>query len=71
MSTDVKAPMVGKVLAVKVEVGQKVDEDDEIFVLEAMKMEIPIAAPATGTVKEIKVAAGQSVESDAVLAVIG
>jgi acetyl-CoA carboxylase biotin carboxyl carrier protein len=71
VSTDVKAPMVGKVLAVKVEVGQKVDEDDEIFVLEAMKMEIPIAAPATGTVKEIKVAAGQSVESDAVLAVIG
>jgi acetyl-CoA carboxylase biotin carboxyl carrier protein len=71
VSTDVKAPMVGKVLAVKVEVGQKVDEDDEIFVLEAMKMEIPIASPATGTVKEIKVAAGQSVESDAVLAVIG
>lgn len=70
MSTEVKAPMVGKVLAVKVEVGQKVDEDEEIFVLEAMKMEIPIASPATGTVKEIKAAAGQSVESDAVLAVI-
>lgn len=71
MSTEVKAPMVGKVLAVKVEVGQKVEEDEEIFVLEAMKMEIPIASPATGTVAEIKVAAGQSVESDAVLAVIG
>lgn len=71
MSTEVKAPMVGKVLAVKVQVGQKVEEDEEIFVLEAMKMEIPIASPATGTVQEIKVAAGQSVESDAVLAVIG
>ena len=70
MSTEVKAPMVGKILSVKVEVGQSVSEDDEMFVLEAMKMEIPIGAPGNGAVKEIKAAAGQSVESDEVLAVI-
>ena len=70
MSTEVKAPMVGKILSVKVEVGQSVNEDDEMFVLEAMKMEIPIGAPGNGAVKEIKAAAGQSVESDEVLAVI-
>lgn len=70
MSTEVKAPMVGKVLAVKVDVGQSVNEDDEMFILEAMKMEIPIGAPATGKVKEIKVSAGQSVESDQVLAIL-
>ena len=70
MSTEIKAPMVGKILSVKVEVGQSVNEDDEMFVLEAMKMEIPIGAPGNGAVKEIKVAAGQSVESDEVLAII-
>jgi acetyl-CoA carboxylase biotin carboxyl carrier protein len=70
VSTEVKAPMVGKILSVKVEVGQTVSEDDEMFVLEAMKMEIPIGAPGNGAVKEIKAAAGQSVESDEVLAII-
>ena len=70
MSTEVRAPMVGKILSVKVEVGESVNEDDEMFVLEAMKMEIPIGAPGNGAVKEIKVASGQSVESDEVLAVI-
>ena len=70
MSTEVRAPMVGKILSVNVEVGQNVNEDDEMFILEAMKMEIPIGAPTTGTVKDIKVSAGQSVESDQVLAII-
>ena len=70
MSTEVKAPMVGKILSVKVEAGQNINEDVEMFILEAMKMEIPIGAPVSGTVKEIKVSAGQSVESDQVLAVI-
>ncbi|MBN2467338.1 MAG: acetyl-CoA carboxylase biotin carboxyl carrier protein subunit [Deltaproteobacteria bacterium] len=62
--------MVGKILSVKVEVGQTVGEDDEMFIIEAMKMEIPIGAPAAGTVKEIKAQAGKSVESDEVLAII-
>jgi len=70
VSTEVRAPMVGKILSVKVEAGQSVSEDDEMFIMEAMKMEIPVGAPAAGTVKEIKVSAGQSVESDEVMAVI-
>ncbi|HNR13465.1 MAG TPA: acetyl-CoA carboxylase biotin carboxyl carrier protein subunit [Thermodesulfobacteriota bacterium] len=70
MSTEVKAPMVGKILSVKVDVGQKVSEDDEMFIMEAMKMEIPVGAPAAGTVKNIAVSAGASVESDQVLATI-
>ncbi|MBW1679011.1 MAG: acetyl-CoA carboxylase biotin carboxyl carrier protein subunit, partial [Deltaproteobacteria bacterium] len=41
MSAEVKAPMVGKILSVKVEAGQSVNEDDEMFIIEAMKMEIP------------------------------
>jgi biotin carboxyl carrier protein len=51
-------------------VGDKVKEDDEIAVLEAMKMEMPIVAPAAGVVKEIRVSVGQTCETDMVLAVI-
>jgi acetyl-CoA carboxylase biotin carboxyl carrier protein len=70
MATEVTVPMVGKIVNVLVAVGDKVNEDDQIATLEAMKMEMPIVAPAAGVVKEIKVAAGQEVEADAVLAVI-
>jgi len=62
--------MVGKILQIEAQVGQKVQEDDTVIVMEAMKMEIPVVAPASGTIKEIKVAAGQTVEADDVLAVI-
>jgi biotin carboxyl carrier protein len=62
--------MVGKIVSVTVKVGDKVKEDDQVAVLEAMKMEMPVVAPASGTVKEVKVAAGQEVEAEAVIAVI-
>jgi biotin carboxyl carrier protein len=69
--TPVESPMVGKIIEVKVKVGDHVREDDEIAILEAMKMEMPIPSPCDGTVKEICVAAGDSVESGKVIAVIG
>jgi len=62
--------MVGKVLNIQVKVGDRVQEDDTIIVMEAMKMEIPVVAPVTGTIQEIKVAAGDMVESEAVVALI-
>ena len=70
MATTVEAPMVGKILKIDKNVGDHVDEDEVIIVMEAMKMEIPIVAPTTGTVKEIKVIAGQAVEAEQQLAVI-
>jgi biotin carboxyl carrier protein len=70
MATTVTAPMVGKVLEVQCKVGDKVQEDDVIILLEAMKMEIPVVAPASGIVKEIRVATGATVEADTVLAII-
>jgi biotin carboxyl carrier protein len=51
-------------------VGDKVNEDDQIATLEAMKMEMPIVAPTTGVIKEICVSAGQEVDADTVLATI-
>jgi acetyl-CoA carboxylase biotin carboxyl carrier protein len=67
----VKAPMPGKILEVLVNVGDQVKEDDEVVMLEAMKMENPIYAPAGGTVKEIKVKANDTVETDQLMMVIG
>jgi biotin carboxyl carrier protein len=62
--------MVGKVLKIEKKAGERVEEDDVVVVLEAMKMEIPVVAPVSGTVKEIKVAPGQAVEAEQVLAEI-
>jgi biotin carboxyl carrier protein len=55
---------------VTVKVGDRIQENDQVAVLEAMKMEMPIVAPVTGTVKEVSVKAGQEVEAEAVIAVI-
>ncbi len=70
MATQVTVPMVGKIVSVTVKIADKVEENDQVAVLEAMKMEMPVVAPITGTVREIRVAAGQEVEAEAVIAVI-
>ena len=70
MATPVTVPMVGKIVSVSVKVGDKVEENDPVAVLEAMKMEMPVVAPVTGTIKEVCVAAGQEVEAEAIIAVI-
>ena len=68
--TPVASPMVGKILNIHVKVGDKIQEDEIVMVMEAMKMEIPIVAPAAATIKEIKVAVGDTVESEAVVALM-
>lgn len=67
---DVTMPMNGKVIAVKAEVGQTVAEDDELVIIEAMKMELPVVAVAAGTIKEIKAQTGESYQVGDVLVVI-
>jgi biotin carboxyl carrier protein len=62
--------MVGKILKIEKSVGDHVDEDEVVIVMEAMKMEIPIVAPTSGTLIEIKVSPGQAVEAEQELAVI-
>ncbi|NLD37051.1 MAG: acetyl-CoA carboxylase biotin carboxyl carrier protein subunit [Desulfatiglans sp.] len=68
--SEIIAPMGGKVLDVKVKPGDKVTEDDEVLILEAMKMELPVVTPYTGTVKEVKCKNGDTVEADAVLVTV-
>jgi len=68
---EVLAPMPGKILAVKVGVGDRVQYKDVLCTLEAMKMENEIMAPGEGVVKEVRVAEGQDVLYGDVLLVIG
>ena len=70
MSEEVLSPMPGTILDVTVKVGDQVNADDELIILESMKMENPICAPSAGTVKEIKVAKDDKVSADQVLVVI-
>ncbi len=70
MAINVEAPMVGKILRVEKNVGDHVEEDEVVVVMEAMKMEIPVVAPSSGVLKELKVSPGQAVEAEQVLAVI-
>jgi biotin carboxyl carrier protein len=69
--SDVLAPMGGKIIKVLVSIGETVSEDDELAILEAMKMEMPIVSPASGAIKEIKVQEGATVQADDVIMVLG
>ena len=69
--SEITAPMGGKVIDIKVKVGDTVSENDEVVILEAMKMELPIVATASGVVKELKCQKGDAVETDAVLIILG
>jgi biotin carboxyl carrier protein len=62
--------MVGKILNLVAKVGDHVEEDDTVLVMEAMKMEIEVVAPASGTIAEIRVAVGDSVDPETVLAIV-
>jgi acetyl-CoA carboxylase biotin carboxyl carrier protein len=68
--TEVKAELVGNLWKIVVEVGQRVEEDDTLMILESMKMEIPITTPVTGTVSEIRVKEGEVVQEGQTVAVV-
>lgn len=57
------SPLAGTVRAVNVTVGKQVNANDELFVLEAMKMETSVCAPTGGTIKAILVNVGDAVQS--------
>ncbi len=69
--TEVKAPMPGAVLRVLKSVGDSVEENEEILVIEAMKMETPIKAPVAGTITSISVGQNDKIATGQVLATVG
>lgn len=64
---EIKAPMPGLVLDVKVQVGAEISEGDPLLVLEAMKMENVLKSPTSGVIKNIAVEKGQAVEKNQTL----
>ena len=69
--TEVHSPMMGLVFKIKVKVGDTVAANQEVVVLEAMKMETPVYAPVAGTITAIHIKEQDSVSEGQVLLNIG
>ncbi len=63
---DVTSPISGKVVNVKVSIGQTVKEGDVLFVVEAMKMENEVNSPVEGVVEEVLISVGDVINPDEV-----
>ncbi|MFP4347701.1 MAG: acetyl-CoA carboxylase biotin carboxyl carrier protein subunit [Thermodesulfobacteriota bacterium] len=70
MSEEILAPLAGKIVKSLLKIGDKVEEDGEAFIIEAMKMETPVYVPCDGTVQSVNVKVGDEVAEDDILAVI-
>jgi urea carboxylase len=64
------SPVTGSVWKLSVRVGQRVQAGDELLVVEAMKMEIPLTADEAGEVVEIRCEAGRAVAAGEVLVLV-
>ena len=64
---ELKAPMPGLIIDIRVQPGQAVQKGDPLLVLEAMKMENILKAPTDGTIESIKVALRANVTKGQVL----
>ena len=60
-SVSVKSEIAGKVWKIETKVGDSIEEEGQIMILESMKMEIPVFAPRAGTIKAILVAEGETI----------
>ena len=69
-SSEIRVPMPGKVVAVRVAEGEAVQRGQGLVVVEAMKMQNELRAPRAGVVASVRAKAGDSVAAGATLAVI-
>lgn len=60
----IKTEIQAVIWKINVEIGQKIDIDDIVVILESMKMEIPIESKYKGVVKEILIKEGDNVNED-------
>jgi len=66
----VKAEITGNVWKIVAQVGDALEEEQTILIMESMKMEIPVMAPMKGKLRELLVKEGQEVSEGQDLAVI-
>ena len=67
---EVRAEITANVWQVRTEVGARVDEGDELVILESMKMEIPVVAPVGGVVAQVAVKPDDQIQEGDLVAVI-
>ena len=67
---EITSEVTGKVWKIVAAPGQSISMDEEIMILESMKMEIPVLMAETGTLLEILVAEGDAIEDGQIVAVI-
>lgn len=65
---EIRTDITGTVWKVLKQVGDTVEEDEPILILESMKMEIPVAAPERGVVEAIHVREGETASEGSVVA---
>jgi 3-methylcrotonyl-CoA carboxylase alpha subunit len=63
----ITAPMPGRIVLVKANAGDTVEEGQELLVMEAMKMELALKAPRSGSIASVHATQGDFVEADTVL----
>ena len=66
---EILSPLAGKIQEVNIKEGQMITENDEIFIIDVMKMETPVFG-IPGVVKEIKVKVNDQIEEDQLLAIV-
>ncbi|OIQ16030.1 MAG: acetyl-CoA carboxylase biotin carboxyl carrier protein subunit [Flavobacterium sp. MedPE-SWcel] len=64
---EIKAPIPGLILEINVTVGQEVQENDDLLILEAMKMENTFQSPRAGVIKSIAINKGDAVDKGQLL----
>ena len=67
---EISVPMPGKIVAVLIAQGDRVEKGQGLVIVEAMKMENEVRSPIAGEVKEIRTKAGETVEAGKVLVVV-
>ena len=67
---EVETEVTGNVWKVLCQVGDRVETEQELVILESMKMEIPVEAPQAGTVKALNVCEGDAVDEGQIILVL-
>lgn len=70
MMREIKAEMAGTVWRILVSVGDKVDQETELVILESMKMEIPISSDRIAEIQEIRVNEGDFVDEGQIILIL-
>jgi len=68
--TEVRAEITANVWQVRTAIGDRVEEGDELVILESMKMEIPVVAPVGGVVTQVAVKPDDKIQEGDLVAVI-